>query len=43
MEKSKISACFKWTYGLSSNDYRDVTLFKLYLTVKEPSCKVSNR
>ena len=32
-QKSKKSACFKWTYRLSGNDYRVATISKLYLTV----------
>ena len=34
LSKSKKSACFKWTKGLSGKDYRDATLPKSYLTVK---------
>ena len=32
VKKVKKSACFKWTYGLSSNDYRVAALSKSYLT-----------
>ena len=30
-QKSKLTECFKWTYGLSGNDYRVATLPKSYL------------
>ena len=33
LSKKLKPACFKWTYGLSSNDYRDATLSKSYITV----------
>ena len=32
-KKVKKSACFKWTYELSGNDYRADALSKSYLTV----------
>ena len=35
MSKSYKLACFKWTYGLSGNDYRVATLPTSYLIVKE--------
>ena len=33
VKKNKKSACFKWTYILSGNDYRVAALSKSYLTV----------
>ena len=33
LSKSKKSECFKWTYGLSGNEYRVDTLPKSYLIV----------
>ena len=40
---NKKSACFKWTYGLSRNNYRVATLPKSYLTVIRISSKDWNR
>ena len=37
--KIKKSACYKWMYGLSGNDYRVAVLSKSYLTVVEISMK----
>ena len=33
LKKVLKSVCFKWTYGISGNDYKVVALFKLYPTV----------
>ena len=33
LPNSKKSACIKWTYGLSGNDYSVAALSKSYLTV----------
>ena len=41
-QKSKKTACFKWTHGLSGNDYIVTTLSNSYLTAQGvimQSCK----